>query len=770
MRVSLLLLLTLGYLPVAAQIDAGQEAARLLEANRTTYPAMRPHVFFSQDKYAPGDTAFFRLFILTETERILATRALFTVELVNKQGEAILRQVVIGQPFGAANQLILPGHLDPGNYEVRIFSDRMTVAYGAIASLRIVNTKPVSKVKPEDPRITVHPEGGNLVPGVLNRVILRSVGSELKQARLSSDDGRVASVNFDEGLASVQFIPMADKSYFLEYEWNGTTRRTVFPPAERHSATMRLYAGPKKTRVIDLSSGPKAPRNGILILVAGRQVAHQQAIRFNADGKANLLVAEGFFPEGLSELYLVDETLKPLAYRPVYIPPTPQATVTIDELPAMTQLRNEVNVSVKVTDAAGQPVQSSLTISVIPEEARLRPLRTPDPTLELRNAPPAWDWTASEARVEMEVLTAYSLPSRLVPDFPVLLHTGSLSLSGRAYAADPSETLPYMSRMVIYLHHDLIQYETAIDGSGNFHFEKIYDFLGTDQVFYKVIDQNNRTIRARVDWSANFGGEIPFSLEPYESTEGEDNYGTIRERRRAIGRSFNYFLSPDSNSRGMMNLNMAIEQAFGGADIEIRPSEYVTFGTMRELILEVIPALKFRVHGKDSVVVVSPLMTSSPAFTPMRYAEGDPLYVIDGCLTTNTRFLMSLSPRDIEVVRIINDIVKLDKLQNLARDGVLFIQTRIPEQTRSVLEKELYPMAGLSPTLAMASKFPTQKRVPDLRSTLYWTPLTDTDTTGQARITFRTSDLPGPYWVRIMGVTSTGHLFSTEQRFEVKFK
>jgi len=190
---------------------------------------------------------------------------------------------------------------------------------------------------------------------------------------------------------------------------------------------------------------------------------------------------------------------------------------------------------------------------------------------------------------------------------------------------------------------------------------------------------------------------------------------------------------------------------------------------MRELILEVIPFLKFRVHGTDSVMEVA-LNTKNPAFVPMRYAQGNPLYVIDGYMTTNTRYLMSLSPRDIEVVKIINEIGKLDKLQNLARDGVLFIQTRFPERTRSELEKELYPMAGLSPTLALPTKYPAQKRVPDLRSALYWTPLTDTDSTGHARITFRTSDLPGPCWIRVMGVTSTGHLFTAEKRFEVKFK
>jgi hypothetical protein len=163
------------------------------------------------------------------------------------------------------------------------------------------------------------------------------------------------------------------------------------------------------------------------------------------------------------------------------------------------------------------------------------------------------------------------------------------------------------------------------------------------------------------------------------------------------------------------------------------------------------------------------LKSYSP-FVPQRFAEDNALYVIDGYLTTNTRFLMGLSPRDILSVKVIHDVEKLNRLENLARDGVVFIQTRTPERTRKELENELHPIAGLSPTLSATSGYPVKPRVPDLRSLLYWTPLTDTDSTGMATFGFRTSDLPGAYWIRIMGTTSNGHLVSAEQRFVVNFK
>lgn len=746
-----------------------REVSRLLDANRNTYPAMRPQVFFSQDKYAPGDTAFFRLFILTETERILADRSLFTIELIDHTGRVVMRQVVTSQVFGAANQLIIPENLEPGIYEVRLFSERMTTAYGLTTRLLVAGTRQLIRKIPGETLITFHPEGGHLVPGALNRLVIRAQGRIPESASLNGEEGRITQVEFEDGLASVHFIPRDGQRYRLQYVTQGTVQQLDLPLAEDNAVTLRVYPGPKKTRIIDISSGRSAPRAGTLFLIAGREVLHSQGIRFNGDGKANVLVADGFFPEGFSELFILDEDLKVLSYRPVYTTATPKATVSIGQLPEAVGLRTNVEISLSVADMAGQPQLSSLTISVIPEETRLSPLRTPDASLELRHVQPQFDWTGPASRVEKEILARCPAPARVVPEYPVLLHSANLNLSGRAYSTDPQGALPYLSRVVIYLHKDLIQYESPVEGNGNFHVEKIYDFMGSDKIFYKVIDQKNHDVRAKVDWSQNLGEEIPVSLDAYETTTVEDAYGTIRGRKRDIDRSFNYFLAPDSATSLVTNFNADLEREFRDADITIRPSEYVPFETMRELILEVIPALKFRVHGNDSVVEVT-LTTKNPAFVPMRYAEGNPLYVIDGYLTTNTRYLMSLSPHDIEVVKIINEIGKLDKLQNLARYGVLFIQTRIPERTRRDLEKELYPIAGLSPTLSMPMKYPIQKRVPDLRSLLYWTPLINTDSTGVARVNFRTSDLPGSYWVRIMGVTATGHMFSAEKRFVVNFK
>jgi hypothetical protein len=69
--------------PLQAQDEVLRTLTRQVAESRTNFPATRPQVFFSQDKYAPGDTAFFRLFVLTETESVLAEQSLLTMELIH---------------------------------------------------------------------------------------------------------------------------------------------------------------------------------------------------------------------------------------------------------------------------------------------------------------------------------------------------------------------------------------------------------------------------------------------------------------------------------------------------------------------------------------------------------------------------------------------------------------------------------------------------------------------------------------------------------------
>lgn len=752
-----------------AQVDPGADVARLLQESKTKFPGMRPQIFFSQDKYSPGDTAFFRLFILTEDERILADRYLLTLELVNPEGLIVTRQNVSCAIFGAANQLVLPATIAPGLYEIRLYSDRLTTAYGLSASLMIVGEKALQKSPPKGKSLNIYPEGGHLIPGALNRVIVHAPDIVPVSASLFSNEGKIMPVTFDQdGYASLHFVPLASTSYRVDYIVNEDLLSIPMPSSEPQAVTLRVYPGPRKMYVLDVLSGSEGPKTATLVLVAHRAVVHSQEVRISKEGKGSILTVADFFPEGFSELFVLGQKNQILAYRPIYRPMKSAVSLEVSGIPDVTTIRDSVSVSLKLADSAGNPVLGALALSIIHDQSRIHPLRTPDPSLELRNHQPDIDWMQPADRVEM-ALMAHPIPQQVIPDYPPLVYNANLNLSGRVYSNDPSVPLPYSSKMIIYLHKDLIPYETPIENDGTFHFPKIYDFMGTDYVFYKVVHSNNKDFpHVRVAWSTNLGQTPSWMGSKFSPTEEADAYGVLRKRKLEVDRSFNFFLGEPLLVNESANLNAALEDEFQHADITVYPREYTPFETMRELILEVVPSLLFRARQKDSLVEVT-LKTNS-VFVAQRYADGNALYIIDGWMTTDTRYLMSLSPKDILAVKVINDIGKLDRLGNLARNGVLFIQTSIPEITRRDLQSKLHVIEGFSPTLSYTERYPVQKRVPDLRTMLYWNPQISTDSMGVAKFTFRTSDIPGTYWLRLMGTTSTGHIVTIERSFEVKFR
>lgn len=749
--------------------DVVDGIAKELSESRSGFPGMRPQIFFSQDKYAPGDTAFFRVFILTEDERMLAERSLLTLEMIGQDGSLIIRQNVSCVTYGAANQILIPDNLAPGHYEVRLFSETMNHTHGLTSNLLIVGEKAIERQPVTAPSISIFVEGGHVIQQSVNRLIVRVTPPPTGEGVLRTNHQKITSFAFDrDGFASVQFVPQQGESYWIDASSSGKPVMGQVAEPSPDKLGLRVYPGPRKTWVLDVMSTPGRPEERVfLLLVSRREIFHAQEVYINKAGKTQIVAAANFFPEGFSELFLVNEWRQVLAYRPVYEKMMNPRTITFSGVPEVVGQRQDIKAILNAKDENGKPVSGAFSVSIIPESTRNRTLVTPDPSLVLHGNPPQVSLDQPKERIEMELMSN-PIPTSIIPDYSPLLHRSSLTLSGRVFYSDSTKAFPVLSRMVIYLHKDLIQYDTEIDARGNFTFSKIYDFFGTDWVYYKVVTEDKELKDVKAEWSGQ-SVKIPVpELVPYMTVDRNDPYGTIRKQKRQIEDSYGYFLKGQDKKDDTVNANETLENEFQDADITIYPKDYTPFETMQELILEIIPSLEFRKRQRDSTLHVT-LLTHS-IFVAQRYAEGNPLCVIDGWITSDMHYIMSLSPREIVSFKIINEIGKLDRLGNLARNGIIFIQTETPEKTKKDLTAGMPLLEGISPTFSHKATFPKQRRVPDLRSMLYWNPLVRADSTGTMHVDFRTSDVPGNYYIRVMGSTDNGHLVSGEYAFPVKLK
>ena len=186
---------------------------------------------------------------------------------------------------------------------------------------------------------------------------------------------------------------------------------------------------------------------------------------------------------------------------------------------------------------------------------------------------------------------------------------------------------------------------------------------------------------------------------------------------------------------------------------------------MIELIREIIPSLQHRKLGGKTTVRV---LLSEASIRPI----GDPLYVIDGIMTKNTDYFLSMNPSDILTLKIVKDISKLRRFGAMGKNGMVLVQTKKLDLQKS--GSTTLPVTGLSRPVnfkAQSHANDTNEgiRLPDFRSTVYWNPSVKTITAGKASFSFYTTDDTGPLIIKILGMTADGRPFNAFTKVQVNF-
>ena len=92
---------------------------------RSVLPGVRLHFVFNQEKYAPGDTVFFKTYFLKDDLRPVEGRQFIDLSLVAPEGKILQHYLFAADNGVGANQLILPEIIKPGIYHLAAYSSWM---------------------------------------------------------------------------------------------------------------------------------------------------------------------------------------------------------------------------------------------------------------------------------------------------------------------------------------------------------------------------------------------------------------------------------------------------------------------------------------------------------------------------------------------------------------------------------------------------------------------------------------------------------------------
>lgn len=324
---------------------------------------------------------------------------------------------------------------------------------------------------------------------------------------------------------------------------------------------------------------------------------------------------------------------------------------------------------------------------------------------------------------------------------------------GQAVITSSGAAVPDSSKITFYLNESDFAYVVYTRAGGNFSFP-LFNPIGSQEVFYRISYRGKRLEDSQIILQdASLAASSVKSLR----SDSLNAYGIYAKQKQFIERSYHYFAAKQRNDEsGNIRMN-DLE-----TDSEILLDQFEPFPSMAEVFANVVPSVRYKKNDNDERIRV--FLKSSA-----KYGDHDPVYIVNGMMTDDTKYVMSLDPKLVRRIGVLRSDQTLARFGDLGSDGILIIETDRTKNKQHVsnLTNSL-SVIGISSSLEYKKTTHTHdqinSRVPDLRPCLYWNPKADLNKI--STFDFYTSDVVGHYIIQITGLLD-GKPFLVQEGFSV---
>ncbi|WP_374165759.1 TonB-dependent receptor [Arcticibacter sp. MXS-1] len=639
--------------------------------------------------------------------------------------------------------------------------------------------------------IQLFPEGGQLVTGLRSKVGFKAVRADGLSQGVSGevrDQDNTVVAEFKSEHAGMGFFaltPQEGKTYTATITFtDGSQRRIAVPLAQPSGYVLSVGNNdPGNLSVRVLASADLVGKGEVTLVAQSNSQIKYVAKNDMTTASLSAVIPKKRFDTGILQLTLFSPAYQPVAERLVFIsrPSSFNLSATTDK--ATYRTREKVKLAINVADTAGKPVIGNLSLSVI-NESKV-PFDDVNETTILSNLllssdlkgyieKPNYYFTEPDEEklrhLDNLMLTQgwrrFTWKSLLTGTYPSISFQPekSLSISGRVKTLGGK---PVTGGKVLLLASkgSMMILDTVTDTEGRFRFDNL-SFTDSTRV---VIQARNAKDKKNVDIeidrvppqlvtrsknSPDVEVNVNSSLMPYLQTRNRD-YEELKKRgmlRRNIMLEEVKIVEKKQPVRNSANLNGA-----GHADAIITAEKLQNCVTIDQCL-----------WGVMGVMVRNGIAysTRSPN-TPMQL-------ILDG-MYMDPEFLTSIVPQDVESIEVLRTVGNTAIYGMRGGGGVLVINTKRGEPNYSYktyvpgittynpqgyyIAREFYAPNYDDPKIS--------KDLPDLRTTVYWTPNVLTDSTGKAAVSFFTAGEPGTYKVVTEGLDGKGGIGRQVYRFKV---
>ncbi|RAW03315.1 hypothetical protein [Pseudochryseolinea flava] len=750
--------------------DFPLKAQRLLSEFYAKTVPLKIHVFFNQPQYVPGDTVFYSVSLLAASSYTpIKGRQIVNVILSERNGNVKVKHNVLIHDGHGSNQFILPLDLESGTYVVTAYSEWMRNHDQSLFhhSTLTVGGDFLSYPKRDSTKFYV--EGGKLISGTRNKIIAKGPPSVV-----------VIRTNNNTEITSCQIGPDGMGVFYMTPEY-GTSYKaqatngqfSQLADVEPEGVSMIVTPGDgKRPCNISLERSRNFGSPISLLLTSGDRVVFAAKVSLKEKPTALVSISSDKLPEGLILATLFDDQGNELSAR-MFIEKKRSviaANVVLDKQQYTT--REKVRLKVQLRDDFGKPVKGKFAITVVGATSLPTRLREVSDRSEIEDGIPFGGLDANY----INTLDDFSFNNYLITkcwkrfNWKKILNSefGTsfsaqkfIHLSGKADIRIPPDSV----KVSFFLQRNVIIFQSYLDSLGQFNFPVAIDFENEDRASY-CVEQRGQKL-PYVELTNFMIPPINFNLGEENDTRERNVYAHFTTTKRSIDRAYFFGRRNGVTPTSIAKPHALIEDEVFDADWVIQLNDYLLLPTMEETLREIVPKVQHRkIRNKSEVRVFIDDLDKT--------GDGPPFYFIDGVMTDNTEYFLSLKPEQVSVIKVICTSTKLRTFGAFGRNGVILVETKIPDNSKNVpVYSNSFLVNGINkqiPFRAVDESDLQHPRLPLIKHCLYWNPMVETDENGFAEVSFYTADNTGIFNIKACGVSETGEVIKLQQQFSVAFK
>ena len=625
----------------------------------------------------------------------------------------------------------------------------------------------------DDFDVSFFPEGGSLMQGALSRVAFKAMKSNGQAANVSGVvydqyGNEVATFNSQHlGMGSFRLVPQRGKTYHVIVENDsGETKRFELPAALDYGYSLSISRVRDRIN-ISVVKPSETVQNRELYLLAHTRGLVQFVMPWNHESDFVVARADQF-PSGVLHFILFDAYMNPISERLMFINnPNDQAQVTYTTDQENYARRSLVQNTVTLTDSEGELLTGSFSVSVTSDRVVI-----PDSASNILT----YLLLTSDLRGHVENPAYYfrgDNSSQLALDLLMLTQGWRrYDIAELAQGRFAQPTIPLEAGQIISGTVQRITLGTPV--------EDIEVTILSDEHGYFDFTQTNSEGRFYFH-----GGEFPDSTE---------------------------FIVHAVRRRGMASMNLIMDEdifpkrtLFVVPPAEIDRNIFAQHADIAEQMF--ISEGGIRVHGLSELIIRARRPVRESAFYSSTFADINftleeinmhPAGNIIELLARVPGVMVSFSPPSVRVgastpIFVVDDMVwefedvlhgipasivaQIDVLGFMSPGFwgggptiVIFLKRSEDFANERITFNidNIMPLGFQQPVEFYAPKYDTPQRrntpTPDLRTTIHWQPVVQTDNAGVASFEFYTTDDPTSYTVIIEGLTDEGSIIRHEGR------